>query len=495
MTADQAPAIDLLVVGFGPTGATLAGLAAKRGLRVLVVDRDTEIFPLPRAVQCDHEVLRTLQELGCADEVMAGSTLNDGLSFLSAEREVLASVTVPPLAPTGWPTSVFFHQPTFEQVLRRTVAELGAEVLLGTEVTAIDQDDDAVTVHLAGAEPIRARYAVGCDGARSTTRKIVGTDLRDSGFEEPWLVVDLILDGEVASLPTRCLQVCDPARPHTLVPMPGKRFRFEFMLLPGESAEQIQQAEVIDDLLRPWIEPTQVAIERAAVYVFHGLVATRWRHGRVFLAGDAAHQTPPFLGQGMCAGMRDAANLAWKLAAVLAGAPDALLGTYQLEREPHAQAVIDAAVGFGQLICMLDPAAAAERDAAMLAARAARAGGDDEAPDIFPPLVPGPAVGPGGGDLSAQPTLEGTRLDDLAGAGFVLCTATALAPGAPVLSWWQQRATVIDAVSHPEVTAVLRGAQACVVRPDRYVLARGSLEQVTDLASAALGAPLPAVSC
>ena len=140
---------DLLIIGFGPTGATLAGLAALRGLRVVVVERDTEIFPLPRAVQCDHEVLRILQELGCADEVLAGSITNDGLSFLTAEREVLLAATVPAMAPTGWPTSVFFHQPTFEEILRRTVRGLGVEVRLGHEVTRIDQDEDGVTVSLA----------------------------------------------------------------------------------------------------------------------------------------------------------------------------------------------------------------------------------------------------------------------------------------------------------------------------------------------------------
>ena len=484
--------VDLAIIGFGPTGATMAGLAAIRGLRVVVVERDTEIFPLPRAVQCDHEVLRILQELGCADEVLAGSIRNDGLSFLAADRQVLLSATVPAMAPTGWPTSVFFHQPSFEEILRRTVLGLGVDVRLGHEVTGIEQHDDRVTVHMAGAEPVRARYVVGCDGARSMTRKVIGTDLRDSGFEEPWLVVDLFLDDDVPGLPTRCLQVCDPARPHTLVPMPGRRFRFEFMLLPGESADEIQRPEVIERLLRPWIDPGLVTIERAAVYTFHGLVAARWRDRRVFLAGDAAHQTPPFLGQGMCAGMRDAANLAWKLAAAAAadndGSPDALLDTYQLEREPHAQAVIDVAVGFGQLICILDPVAAAERDARMLADRAAGgAASDGETPNLIPPLTQGPAVGLGGGDLSRQPRLGGTRLDDLIGTGFALCSAEPLDPHSATAAWWHEHGVVLDASTHPELRPMLHGKQACVIRPDRYVLARGEVAAVTALASEVLG--------
>ena len=477
--------VDLLVIGFGPTGATLAGLAALRGLRVLVVERDTEIFPLPRAVQCDHEVLRILQELGCADEVLEGSILNDGLSFLGADREVLAAATVPPMAPTGWPTSVFFHQPTFESILRRAVGDLGVDVRLGHEVTAIDQHDGHVVASLADAPPVRAGYVAGCDGARSLTRRAIGTGLRDSGFEEPWLVVDLLLDGEVPGLPTRCLQVCDPARPHTLVPMPANRFRFEFMLLPDEDPDEIQRPESIEGLLGAWIDPALVGIERAAVYTFHGLVATRWRDRRVFLAGDAAHQTPPFLGQGMCAGMRDAANLAWKLAAVLDGAPDALLDTYQSEREPHAQAVIDVAVGFGKIICELDPAAAAIRDEAMLAERAeAVAAGRpaDEAPNVIPPLAPGPAVGAGGGELSLQPLVAGRRLDDLVGSGFALVTSQALDPQGDTAEFWRAHGVVLDAAAHPELEALLCGHAATAIRPDRYVLARGDATTVTDMA-------------
>ena len=172
---------------------------------------------------------------------------------------------------------------------------------------------------LADGRTIRSRYVVGCDGARSVTRKVIGTGLRDTGFEESWLVVDLLLDGAVPGLPTRCLQVCDPCRPHTLVPMPAPRFRFEFMLLVGESEEDVHRSEVIDGLMSAWIDPERAKIERSAVYTFHGLVASTWRDRKVLLAGDAAHQTPPFLGQGMCAGLRDAANLAWKLAAVIDG--------------------------------------------------------------------------------------------------------------------------------------------------------------------------------
>ncbi len=483
---------DLVVVGFGPTGATLAGLAALRGLRVVVIERDRELFALPRAVQCDHEVLRILQELGCAEEVVADAVVNEGLDFLAADRRVLLSFSVPPLAPSGWPTSVFFHQPTFERTLRRAVASLGVEVRLGVSVSALEQHDAGVDVAVSGADPLRARWVVGCDGARSATRRMIGTSLRDTGFEEEWLVVDLHLEGEVPGLPSRCLQVCDPARPHTLVPMPGGRFRFEFMLLPGESADDVLDPATVHHLLSRWIDPAMVRVERAAVYTFHGLVASTWRHRRVFLAGDAAHQTPPFLGQGMCAGMRDAANLAWKLAAVTTGgAPDRLLDTYQAERQPHAQAVIDAAVGFGRLICLTDPEAVADRDAGLAGSQAgtgAGTGGSGAAPNLIPALARGAAIGTGGGALSRQPTVGGVRLDDLVGPRFALCTAGPLDPTSPAARWWAVHGVVLDAVTHPEVAPLLDGREACAVRPDRYVLARGGVAEVTAFAASVLRA-------
>jgi 3-(3-hydroxy-phenyl)propionate hydroxylase len=481
-------AVDVVVVGFGPTGATLAGLCARRGLSVVVVERDTDVFPLPRAVQCDHGALRILQELGCADRVLEGSILNDGISFLTADRRTLLSATVPPMAPTGWPSSVFFHQPTFEAVLRDAVRALHVDVRTGVEVVAMAQDADGVDVHLDDGGSVRARYAVGCDGARSATRGRLGTALRDTGFEESWLVVDLVLTDDVPGLPTRCLQVCDPARPHTLVPMPAPRFRFEFMLLPGETEEDVRRDDVIADLMSSWIDPGRASVERSAVYTFHGLVAAAWRDRRLFLAGDAAHQTPPFLGQGMCAGLRDAANLAWKLAAVLdATADDGLLDTYQGEREPHATAVIDAAVGFGHLICMLDPTEARARDEALLA----EYGGESTAPDVVPPLVPGRCIGPGGGELSTQPRVDGVRLDDQVGTGFLLCTDTPLRPDWRDADWWKAHGTVLDARAVPEVAALLDGQAACVVRPDRYVLARGGLDEVTAWTQAALGGVVP----
>ncbi|HEY1738461.1 MAG TPA: FAD-dependent monooxygenase, partial [Acidimicrobiia bacterium] len=324
-----------------------------------------------------------------------------------------------------------------------------------------------------------ARYAVGCDGARSMVRRAIGSGVHDLEFEEPWLVVDVVLREEVPGLPDRALQVCDPARPHTLVPMPWPRFRFEFMLLDGEDPDAMQHPDRARELMAAWIDPASVDVERAAVYTFHGLVAERWRSDRVFLAGDAAHQMPPFLGQGMCSGMRDAANLTWKLAAVMHdGAPDALLDTYQSEREPHVRAIVEQAVGFGRIICTTDAAVAADRDAQLLAAAADTA----SAPAAPPPLMPlaaGPAIGPGGGTLAPQPLVDGQRLDDIVGPRFLVVTEVPIAADDADARWWAERAALFDARTTPELHPLLNGAGAVAVRPDRYVMARGDLAPVT----------------
>ena len=478
-------AVDLLVVGFGPVGATMTGLAARHGLSVIAVDREVDLYPLPRAAHCDHEVLRILQELGCADEIVAAMQVNEGMDFLTASREVMLRFRAPGVASTGWPASVLFHQPGFEGALRKAVLGDVADVRLGLGLAAIEQDAETVVATLDNGDQIRARFAVGCDGARSLVRRAIGTAMHDLEFEEPWLVVDLLLHEPIAGLPDRPLQVCDPARPHTLVPMPWPRFRFEFMLLAGDDPDAIQEHARVRELVAPWIDPALVEVERSAVYTFHGLIARQWRAGRIFLAGDAAHQMPPFLGQGMCSGMRDAANLAWKLAAVQQHhAPDALLDTYQLEREPHVRAIVDLAVGFGRIICTTDPEIAAARDAQMLAAQPG-----PDAPRGTPALTGGIALAPGGGALSAQPWIDGRRLDDVVGPRFALITRAPLATNDPNLNWWPPRATVLDAQSFPELRPVLDGTDAVVIRPDRYIFGTGELSNLTRVATSIFSAP------
>jgi 3-(3-hydroxy-phenyl)propionate hydroxylase len=465
---------DVVIVGFGPAGSALAGLLALRGLSVLAIDRDTDIYPLPRAVHFDQEVMRVAQELGLADALVADTIVNPGMDFLTADRQVLLSMRPGARTPSGWPASVFFFQPDLEVRLRDRAVELGALTQLGVGVDGVTDHGTHVEVHLADGSSVTAAYAVGCDGARSTVRRGLGVEMDDLQFEEPWLVVDLLLH-EGATPPSKlCLQVCDPARPTTLVPMPPPRFRFEFMLIDGDDPTTIGSPDTVRPLLASWMDPDIAEVERAAVYTFHGLIAHKWREGRVLLAGDAAHMTPPFLGQGMCAGTRDVANLAWKLERVVRGrSPEGLLDTYQAEREPHVRQIIQLAVDFGRLICTIDPVAAAQRDADMLAARQA-ASGDMDAMGM-PPLTPGPLVLDGGGDQALQPSIGGQRLDDLIGPGFAVITRTP-AQGAAADWWGAQGARLLDATTSPEVAAVLDhlGTDTAVLRPDRYVFTGGA---------------------
>ncbi len=461
--------VDIAVVGFGPVGATLTGLLARAGCRVVAFDREPGLHPLPRAAHLDAEVMRILQAVGCAEAVAPSLRVNPGMDFVNGDGTVLLRMRSDGRTASGWPSSNLFHQPGLEGALRTTVAALaGVEVRLGTEVTSVHDRCDHVEL-AAGDRIVRAAAVVGADGARSFVRRAVpGLDGHaDAGFEEPWLVVDLVLDDDAPALPDHTVQICDPARPATLVPMPAPRHRVEVMLLEGEDPAAISEPAQVRQLLSPWFPAGGYTVERAAVYTFHGIVAHRWRQGRVLLAGDACHQMPPFLGQGMCSGLRDAANLAWKLAAVVRdGAPETLLDTYQLERAPHVQGIVDAAVGFGRIICTTDPDVARERDRRFTAD-----GARTQTSAPMPALGPGPLVLAGGGRPVPQATLRTGRLDDVVGSRWAILHRGRVDTGAR--EFWQDLGAVfLDAADEPTLVEVLdaAGADVIVMRPDRYAL-------------------------
>jgi 3-(3-hydroxy-phenyl)propionate hydroxylase len=419
---------DVALIGLGPTGATLASLLGRAGHRVRVIERDAEVYQLPRAVHFDHEVMRIFQSIGASEAILPHTRLISDYRFLNADRELLLGGEIGgPRSDQGWAVDYMFHQPSLERVLRDMAEEQPTvEVAYGCELAGLEQDADGATVRVRGPEgeaSLRARFVVGCDGAGSATRRAVGLELEDLGFDEPWVVVDL---RGAKGLPDHCIQLCDPARPTTLVPGAHDFYRFEFMLRPGEG-EEMNRPEKIRELLEPWLDPDSVELVRAAVYRFHAVVAREWRRGRVAIAGDAAHQTPPFLGQGMCAGIRDAANLAWKLDLVLRGRADAaLLDTYGSERSPHVRAFIQTAIDLGRIICTQDPEVARVRDAELLAR--------EDRGNIVPILPdPGPGCLQGGraqgvhprvGRLAPQPRVRQgdgeARLDDVTGQGFRL---------------------------------------------------------------------------
>ena len=367
---------DVAIVGFGPVGSALAILLAQRGRTVTVLERWPEPYPLPRAVHFDHEVGRILQSCGIGDEVRAVSEPAEIYEWRNATGTTLLRFGQQGDGPSGWPASSMFNQPALEALLARRAADLGVDVRRGVEVTAVDQHDDRVVVTGADGSTVAARYVVGCDGANSAVRGLADLPVEDLGFFYDWLIVDVILDEPRVFDPIN-LQVCDPARPTTAVSGgPGRR-RWEFMRLPHESLEELNDEARAWELLAPWdVHLGNARLERHAVYTFNARYARRWRAGRVLLAGDAAHLMPPFAGQGMCSGLRDAANLAWKLDLVVAGrASDALLDSYQEERLPSVKAAIEFSMELGKVICVPDPAEAAARDEAMAGGRRRRAGG------------------------------------------------------------------------------------------------------------------------
>jgi 3-(3-hydroxy-phenyl)propionate hydroxylase len=476
---------DVVIVGLGPAGATLANLLALRGVSVLALDREPDIYRLPRAIHFDGECMRVFQTIGIADRLAPELVVAPGMKFVAADGELLLDWTRPTQpGPQGWHPSYRFHQPTLETLLRERLAtQPVVDIRLRYDVFSVETGPDAVMLRLEDMTSgrllrTRASYVVGSDGARSTVRRFMGTELEDMKSHERWLVVDLILRGDRSDLGDHSIQYCDPARPATYVRGPGLRRRWELMMKPGEDAAEMSRPEAIWQLLSRWVTPEDAALERPAVYTFHSVIARGWRNGRLLIAGDAAHQTPPFMGQGMCAGVRDAANLGWKLADVVAGAaPDALLDSYESERSPHVREFIETAVRLGGVIQTTDPEDARRRDREMRTAR-----------QVF--TTPSPRLGPGAhdgcapaGHVGEQPVLaDGTRMDDSVGYRHALLVDPA----------WTLPVTDERLVVVPADSASARGwlarleAGAALLRPDRYVagVARAPAELPRLLAAA-----------
>ena len=345
---------DVLIVGLGPVGAALA--AHLGGRAVVAVERSLSPHALPRAAHLDGTALQVLADAG-APVAALGRPL-DGFDLVDRRGRLLLRGRPAQPPPPGQPPGVLIHQPDVERALRaRLAAQPGVTLGLGCQVRHLHDDGAGVTVEGAGPEgafACRARWVVGCDGAGSLVRQALGVGLTGGGFEQAWLVVDTQLDRPL-DLPDRLRQIADPSRPATYVPFPGRRRRWEFRLRPGDDPEAIRQPAAVRALLAPHVDPSQLTVERAAVYTFHDLVAETWRRGRVLLAGDAAHQMPPFLGQGLGAGLRDAAALAPLLGAVLDGAPPDALDAYERQRRPHVEATVRQAVRLGRLITLPEP--------------------------------------------------------------------------------------------------------------------------------------------
>lgn len=482
--ADRMLHADVAITGAGPVGATLAALLGQANVSVFIADASRTVYPLPRAAHFDHEIMRIFQQLGIVDAIHHAIIPVDRYVFQNKVGDVLLEFDFRKPADTGW-AGYMMHQPGVETAIRkRIMADPQIELRTGASFRRAAAGTDLITSFWEddeGSFEVRSRFLVGCDGAGSLVRDKAGITLEDLGFDEPWLVLDVVVDAQ-NGFPTTNIQYCDPDRPTTYVVMGDRRRRFEFMLKPGETAGAMLEDSSIAALLEPWNTLGLQTVERKAVYRFHALVADHWRNANILIAGDAAHQMPPFAGQGMCSGIRDAAALAWRLPLALrSGDAHFMLDSYQAEREPHVRTITAAAIETGRVVCTLDPVLAAGRDAQMLASRAA----GEAMPDIRSPqlgIVFGLSETRRAGELFFQPVSAGSddaplRMDDVLGTGAWLITrqafdgntdarlgVTVVRSDAPVLRPFR------DAIDRWLLQA---GAAAVIVRADRYVFGTG----------------------
>jgi 3-(3-hydroxy-phenyl)propionate hydroxylase len=493
--------VPVVIIGAGPTGVTAATLLAQYGVECVVLDRWESVYAQPRAVHLDDEIARIIARLGIADEFSAISRPARGLQLRDRNMRVLAEFRRDSAESAhGYPQANMFDQPELEALLRANLKRYPQAALRGNaEVTNVAQIAPqriqvTFTDRLSGQQHrVEANYLLGCDGANSLVRATIGSSMEDLKFQQRWLVIDVETAVDL-NLSDFVHQVCDPHRAATFMRIGPTRYRWEFQLLPGEVAADFATIAAVHPLIGPWVGfvgPEQLKLVRVAEYTFRAQLADRWRRDNIFLLGDAAHLTPPFIGQGMGAGIRDAMNLSWKLAAVITGnLPPTTLETYEKERKPHARSLIRLALAMG---------------------RAMTAGGrlGDFARRVVLPrlhLVPGvrekivdgatPALCRGtlvrksprrrglAGRLCPNPVLpEGRRLDTVLGNGFAVITTGRLTSRQRE-QLRQRGAVMVEAPPGTELARWLRSGRstAAIVRPDRTVLRAG--RDVADICNA-----------
>lgn len=429
---------DVIQIGFGPVGQTQAALLGAQGHRVAVFERWPALYPMARAGHVDHEIMRVFQNIGAAAAIERASIPIPDYEWINGEGKLILHLDWNHATPSGWKSDYLIYQSYVEDALISSVRrETSVEVNTGWEATAITDCGDHVEVTVrqgtldgeqwvptGKTRTVTARYLIGADGANSLVRRTFDMPMTDLGFQEDWLVLDIRPDHADLNIDMpEAAQICDPARPRSLFRWLGREHaRMEFMLLPGEHPAEMKTAENAWRMLSDYgLNADNCQVVRRAVYTFRSLLADNFRQGRVLLVGDAAHQMPPFMGQGMCSGVRDAVNLAWKLDLVLSGtAPETLLDTYTTERRPHADELIKTSIQLGKIVCVADPQAAAARDAMFL---------KGEAPPLppFPWLQYGVVSQAQEGDtltghlgLQARVAVQGQTglLDDLTGHGW-----------------------------------------------------------------------------
>lgn len=466
--------VDVAVIGCGPTGLALARLLGADGISVAAIDRGRLPITHPRATHLDDETVRAFQALGLKDLERRFSPVG---TYRFYDQHWRPRIVVPMdrgVTDQGWRSDYMFHQPDVEAALRGGLNDdPHVATYFGWEATELSEAAEGVGIRLrersSGQErALNATFAVGCDGANSLVRSTMGCAQTDHGATHRSLIVDILPFVELPEqLPERDAFIQMGVRnPLTYVPIAFPRRRFELMLRPEDDTSAMERIERVHEVLAPWFSADQYRILRADVYEWHALTATPWRTGRLLLAGDAAHEMPPHLGQGMCSGIRDAFNLAWKLGRVIRGeSPIELLDTYETERGPHVTTFVTISASMANDVERAGPQESADGAEPLV----------KETELLRPPIGPGVcADGDAAGTLSAQPALsDGRMLDDAVGYRFALVGDPACLDAVSERtrrSWQALDVAVVDG-HHAAVLEWLRGlgASAALVRPDRYL--------------------------
>ena len=462
---------DVAIIGYGPVGSIMANLIAIKGHNILIIDANKGTSPTARAINTDGEQCRAFDLLGFAEEVIENTGYIDKVSFTDAElNEIITQDQPLEVGAMGWPPQLLFYQPELEKIIRSSV-ESNKNIVIKEE-TILENfsiEKDKITLSCSSNGEIsqyECKYLIGCDGASSSVRKLLKIERDDLGYDQDWLVADAHLTQTVYIPRHHAKQVCNPKRPATYVPGRRGHRRFEFKLMPGESKEELEKKEKVWELLSPWINRNNSKIERAVVYKFHACIADKWRDKNIFIAGDAAHQMPPFLGAGMGTGIRDVFNLAWKIYLVIKGkAGENLLETYQLEREPHANWTIQQAKIIGE---MMEQFSYKEKGEKYIPSNTGYG-------EVFPHLTNGYYGDPTDG-LIATPfcrfDLDGSKKDSdgYFGWNFGLITKKKLTREIDLIL--KQMNIKVLIVTHPKLKNYFEGANYLLIRPDKYLFSR-----------------------